>query len=227
MKSKIIALAIAGCLISAWSHAQIRKGSLLFGGSIGYASYDQTDHDSFNNKTERKGSTLLLSPSFAIAIADNLFAGVDLAGYEGKEKVYNPDGTKREVKFKTAGGGIFIRKYWNLVDKLYFFGQGRVGYESFKNDIQNSEPTNPVEYTKGHNIEASVYPGLSFALSKKVHLESIFWNLVEVQYTKRGDYYRTPGNADIKTRSYNDFDVSSSFSNSSYFTLGVKILLSK
>lgn len=227
MKSKLIALAIAGCLISAWSHAQIRKGSLLFGGSIGYSSYDQTDLDDLYNKTDRKGSELLLSPSFAMAVAGNFFAGVDLTWEKGKNKITYPNGIKREANTKTIGGGIFVRKYWSVVNKLYIFGQGRVGYESINDDLTSGDIANPVGYVKGHNIEASVYPGLSFALSKKVHLESMFWNLINFKYTKANEYSKIQGNPETKLRSYNDLDVSSSFSNSSYFTLGVKVLLSK
>jgi hypothetical protein len=227
MKRKFIALAIAGCFVSALSHAQIKKGSLLFGGSVGYSSNSQEDVDALDNKTDRKGKVLVLSPSFAMAVADNLFVGADLNWEKGKNTTTYPSKIEREANYKTIGGGVFVRKYWSVVNNLYIFGQGRAGFGSFKNDLTANDATNVIGYTKGHTIEASVYPGLSFALSKKVHLESIFWNLINVEYSKGNDYSKIPNTPETKMRSYNDLDVSSSFSNSSYFTLGIKVLLSK
>jgi hypothetical protein len=99
MKRKFIALAIAGCFVSALSHAQIKKGSLLFGGSVGYSSNSQEDVDALDNKTDRKGKVLVLSPSFAMAVADNLFVGADLNWEKGKNTTtYQPTPVRSSAK---------------------------------------------------------------------------------------------------------------------------------
>lgn len=223
---KFIALAVAGCLATALSHAQIKKGSLLFGGTLGYTSISQdinTTDPGTSYDSQRK--ELLLSPSFAVALANNLFIGADLTWNNINEKYSQINiQAKREVKYITKGGGVFARKYWNIVDRFYIFGQGRVGIETFKNDIAFAPPALPYGYDKGYTIAASIYPGLSFALSKKVHLESTFLNLITLQYTKSTEYSKQ---TDTKQYKESYFDVSSSFDNATNFTIGIKVLLSK
>ena len=226
MKMKPVALAIAGILMSALSHAQIKKNSLLFGGSLGYASTKQSSRTIMPlSRSDSKNESFLVSPSFATAIADNLFVGADLT-WNSNTNTYssNEMPVQGKAKSSSAGGGIFVRKYWNIVDRFYIFGQGRAGYESFKRDYPTPPPSLPDIYEKGHIISASIYPGLSFALSKKVHLESTFVNLITLQYTKRSDYRKLN---DVKMNKDSFFDLTSSFDNVTSFTIGVKVLLSK
>lgn len=221
---KLIALAIAGCLVTALSHAQIKKGSLLFGGSLGYASTKQ-DSKTGNVTYELKKNEVIISPSFALAVADNLFVGADLALNSTTDKyTYSGMATPGKIKSSTKGGGIFVRKYWNIADRFYIFGQGRAGFDAFNRDYATNPPSLPTTYEKGYIVSASIYPGLSFALSKKVHLESTFLNLVTLQYTKRSDYNKQN---DQKLNKDRYFDVISSFDNATSFTIGVKVLLSK
>lgn len=216
---------MAGCLVSALSHAQIRKGSLLFGGSVGYTSQEQTTTTPISGNYKQKITTLLLSPSFATAISDNLFIGADLTWTNSKQKSSNSfDPSTTEQTNYAKGGGVFVRKYWSIVDKLYVFGQGRLGFQTYRNDIIFPEPPNYPGYRKGNTFQASFYPGLSFALSKKVHLESTFLNLVTFEYDKGSDYNKASG---TKVNKYSNFGVNSSFDNATTFTLGVKVLLSK
>lgn len=226
MKMKFIALAIAGSLISLLGQGQIKKGSLLFGGSLGYNSIKQ------NSKTtnpvtsyELKREDIIVSPSFAMAVANNLFVGADLSWNTNTDKFTTNDMTiPGKIKSSTKGGGVFVRKYWNIADRFYIFGQGRLGYDYFNRDYATNPPNIPTHYEKGHILSASVYPGLSFALSKKVHLESTFLNLVTVQYAKRSNYAKQN---DQKLNKDSYFDVISSFDNATSFTIGVKVLLSK
>ncbi len=128
MKRKFIALAIARLHSVFFEPCTDQKGSLLFGGSIGYASNSQQDVDVLDNKTDRKGKVLVLSPSFAVAVADNLFVGADLNWEKRKNKTIYPSKIEREANYKTIGGGVLFRKYWARVNNLYIFGQGRVGF---------------------------------------------------------------------------------------------------
>lgn len=221
---KPVALAIAGILMSALSHAQIKKNSLLFGGALGYTSFKQNSRTPPIN-SETKRNEILFSPSFAVAVANNLFVGADLTWRTNTDKYSSTDMPDQvKVKSSSKGGGFFVRKYWSVVDRFYIFGQGRAGYESFERDYATYPPSLPATYEKGYTVSASVYPGLSFALSKKVHLESTFLNLVTLQYTKRSDHNKQ-NDAKLNKDSY--FDVTSSFDNATSFTIGVKVLLSK
>lgn len=218
MKKKFIALAIAGSLISALSHAQIKKGSLSFGGSVGFSSTKQESKNSFST-SENKQQQILFSPSFAYAIADNFFLGADLSFTNSKNEY-----TNTKYKGNSAGGGVFARKYWSIADRLYIFGQGRVGFDMYKYDVQSYPPTSPTSYHKGYNVYASLYPGISLALSKKVQLESTFLNLITVQYNNDKEHAKP---TDDKITKSSDFYVNSTFNNSTQFTIGVKVLLSK
>lgn len=226
MNMKLIALALAGCFISALTQAQLRKGSLLFGGTVGYNSTkNKNDYPGYQSG-ERKEQALVVTPSFAVAIKDNLFLGADITFAKTKDRfiqegpAYTP-----EINGKAFGAGVFVRKYWNIVDKLYIFGQGRAGYTNIKMDLGGSLPTYPPsEYAKAHSVEASLYPGLSLALSKKVHLESTFFNLFTLTWRKSTDFSK---NNDREIRKNNNFTVGSSLNNANNFTLGIKVLLSK
>ena len=95
----------------------------------------------------------------------------------------------------------------------------REDFKPYENSINS--------YLKGFNVAASVYPGLSFAVSRKVHLESTFFNLLTVEYSKKK--YKG-GDLEIGNRmtgEFSNFRISSSFDNATAFTLGVRVLLSK
>lgn len=224
MKKKFIALAIAGSLISVLSHAQIGKGSFLFGGSIGYSTGTSSNIPARDWQYETKRSSIQLSPSFAYAVSDNFFLGADLSFSQYREKydIATP-GAVTSFKNNSYGGGIFARRYWEVANRLYIFGQGRIGYLSIKNNLPPYDINTSSTKIKGYVLDASIYPGLSFALSEKVHIESAFFNLLTVAYSKRDySYYNNTPAESMKT-----LNVSSSFDNATSLTLGVKILLSK
>jgi hypothetical protein len=232
MKRKFIALAIAGCFVSALSQAQIRKGSTLIGGSAGYSAYKADKLPDANWNRETKFRSFSFSPSFGIAIKDNLIVGADILLEGSKEKYADipnfpaPFNKTEDYKNYSRGGGVFVRKYWGVANKLYVFGQGRLGVAVTREDFKPYE--NSINsYLKGFNVAASVYPGLSFAVSRKVHLESTFFNLLTVEYSKKK--YKG-GDLEIGNRmtgEFSNFRISSSFDNATAFTLGVRVLLSK
>lgn len=225
MKKKFIALAMAGCLVSAWSQAQLKKGSQLIGGSIGFSSTTSNFNWPNSTKREVKRTTIYASPSYATAVADNLFVGADLIFGQTKDK-YDPAPAEnwKQYKPRTYGGGVFVRKYWNIVDKLYIFGQGRLGYQYTQSDVAADIANENSTKTKGNFFSASLYPGLSLALSRKVHLESTFLNLITLNYTSNISYNKKTG---TEQDSYKYFDVSSSLNSAAVLNIGVKILLAK
>lgn len=223
MKRKFIALAMAGCFVTAYAHAQLQKGSLLFGGSVGFSSSKRSAGFYNNWDLDTKTTSISLSPSVAIAVAGNLFVGADLIFSNSKDKYSAaPPQSWQKYNSNSYGGGVFVRKYWSIVDKLYIFGQGRLGYEQYKRDVQPY--FNPGSYYKGFSVQASLYPGISYAISKKVHLESTFFNLISVAYSRDREYNKP---TDAKIQTVKSFSVRSSFDNATVLSVGVKVLLSK
>ena len=235
MYKKSIALAVAGALICSMSQAQIRKGSLLIGGSAGYGAYKEERTNSLitGSTTEVKYRNHTLSPSFGKAIKDNLIIGMDVTYEVSKEKLRQkisgniavPYVAPRDFENSSIGAGFFVRQYWEVARNFYAFGQGRLGFAITREEYDQSIVITS-DYLKGWNVSASVYPGLSYAVSRKVHLESTFFNLLTLQYRQQ------KVDSDVETGSgsswkKNNFSVSSSFDNATAFTLGVRILLSK
>ena len=221
MKRKFIALAIASCLVSTMSYSQIKKGSILLGGSVGFSSSKTTEVQPNSWVGETKKNSLFLSPSVGVAIQDNLVLGADLtfASIRGK---YNSPALETN-KSTGYGGGVFIRKYWQLANKFYVFGNGRVGYQFSKEATPSHVSSVKTEY-KNQRAAASIAPGISFAVSRRVHLESTFINLLTVEYSKTREYNKASG---VETKSSSDLYLTSSFEQNSAFTVGIRFLLSK
>lgn len=235
MNKKFMALAVAGVLVCSLSQAQIKKGSLLFGGSAGYGAYkEETAYSQpYSYQAKTKFRNYSVSPSIGKAVKDNLILGLDITFEEQKEKLLSvnsggigiPVMGRTEFRSYAKGGGIFARQYWGIATNLYVFAQARLGFAVTRQEFDPASG-NRSSYLKGWNANASLYPGLSYAISRKVHFESTFFNLLTLQYKKqKNETDPESGSSNPYTRK--GFSVSSSFDNATAFTLGVRVLLSK
>lgn len=217
MKLSYKLFSVALLTIATSSQAQIRKGTLMLGGSIHYSSEKQE----VVNVTEKvEEHTSSIGPSVGYAFKDNLVAGIDLR-YES---------IKKELHFdnKTNGfsGLIFLRKYWNITSRFYAFAHADAGYGSTTGHEYASDGITKTATTKGWNAGASLIPGISYAVGKKVHLESTFLPLLQVQYQKTERERFNPGSPSfIDTRE--EFGMLSSLGNGQTFSLGVRFMLGK
>jgi len=173
-------------LFASVASAQISKGSLFFGGQIsGYKN--ETESGSGGSNHENKG--LIFSPAIGTAVRQNLILGVDLtyAKYEIENLGFS------EQESRSFGGGIFVRRYVPLTNRFYFFGQGRAGYTNIDGE-QNQGGTKTT--SESHRIDLSLYPGVSFALTKSFHIEAGFNNLALISYetgqSKQTGFSSTP-----------------------------------
>lgn len=164
---KILFSALAGFLFALSANAQIPKGSIFIGGQIS------------GGKTVNSGqkqNNFFISPAVATAIKQNLFLGVDLTygqtKYENNSMPYSNQ--------KGYGGGLFLRKYIPIAKRFYFFAQGRAGYSYDK-----SEYSGPyISKNTSNTASLSLYPGVSFALSRVLHIETGFNNLALISYSR-------------------------------------------
>lgn len=213
MKSKIFTLIVLGLCITATMNAQIKKGSVLLGGSVGFSSSKSEDEYSKN-----KQHNFNISPAAGKAIKDNLIVGVDVS----------VGGSKRTVngfnyRGNSHGVGIFVRKYFEAAKRFYLFGQGRVGTDFYK---QEHDYNGGFAKRQGHSINAGFSPGVSYAVSNKVHLESGFTNLFYFRYYNDKDTPMSPIYTNLISKS-SGFNVGTFLNNASEITLGVRILLAK
>lgn len=78
--------------------------------------------------------------------------------------------------------------------------------------------------TKRIGGDISAYPGISYAVTRKFHLETGFNNLLYINYTnEKGGYY----NGFQGKYETNSFNIGSSINNMSSIYLGFRLLIGK
>jgi hypothetical protein len=191
---------------------QISKGSVLLGGDISVYSEKQVV-----NNSDYKVSGIYFSPLFGKAIKDNLFFGGFLSIGTSDNSGANNNTPYEDHNY---GAGIFLRKYAVIYNNFYGFIQGTLGVTSSNQEYQNSS------LIKRKTVGLNFSPGISYKLSKKLHLETGFREVLSLGYSNERNESLNP----ILTYNgkSNRFFASSSISNfgsSLYF--GFRLLMSK
>lgn len=171
---KILLFAIFTFFIASIASAQIPKGSLLLGGGLNFG----------NNKSESgnfttKQNSFNISGSLGVAIKENTFLGGFLNYGQSDIKNSNAPGKSEGTSY---GAGVFLRRYLLLGKKFYLFGDADLRY-SHNKSFQFTGIDNQTT-TKGWGVNLDVSPGISYALTKKFHLELGFYELVGIGYGK-------------------------------------------
>lgn len=212
---KILLLAIPFCFIGILSKAQVTKGSVLLGGDIGFTS-NKVEIENASISYTNKMSSFTATPVFGKAIKDNLVVGIFAGATRSKSDQVNYGYDKS----KGYNGGLFIRKYRSIgTSKFYLFLQGSAG-GYYTESESYSRGSNNYSSLKTMRYNLNVYPGLSFAVSKKFHLETGFSNLLYAEYSHENRY-------DGSQRINDAFALGTSLNNLSNFYLGFRILLGK
>ena len=117
---------------------------------------------------------------------------------QGFQKIRIP--TRPPQKGNLFGAGVFARHYKNIGKSgVYVFVQNSLGathenqrYEKTVN--VNSDPKN----VKTFSAYLNIYPGLSYAVSQKLHLETGFNNLLSLNYSNSKNAYWSAPTTKIK-----------------------------
>jgi hypothetical protein len=213
MKRKLLLFLFISVSSSAILQAQISKGDIFLGGSFGVSTYkgdaNLTDYDI-------KGINYNFSPAIGKVIKDNFVFGAELniAGFDNKHS------SAVNHEMFTVGGGVFWRKYFEVLNKFYLFGHGRIAASYAR---EESDGSGLFSTSKGYGISASIYPGLSYAIKKKIHLEMSLNNLVSASFNHRKITYSSGGVAyDSKI---NEFGIGSNLFSQSGYAIGIRFLL--
>jgi hypothetical protein len=206
---------IFGLFLFTSAHAQILKGSTFLGGDIG----GSTQKTKAESTTINKQNSLIISPVFGKAIKDNLIFGVN-AGFSTNNYENTPADQSKSTYYSA---GTFLRKYKNIgTSGFYIFLQGGLNAIYLDQDYKN--PYSTSYNNKRITIAVKANPGLSYAVSKKLHLETGFNNLLSLEYFNEKNKNHVSG---VKTKT-NGFGIYSSLNNiNSNLYLGFRILLSK
>lgn len=201
--------------VAATVNAQIKKGALLLGGQLSFSS--QKNESTAPNAYTTSNNSFFVSPAFGRAIRENLIIGFDLLYSHGK---YQTSPNAKQLS-DSYGAGFFVRKYKELGKGFYLFGQARAGgsYNSqrYNDFIQGANNAS----AKGFTAQLGIYPGVAYAVSKKMQLEAGFSNLAAIRY----EYLKQTPSGSTTTYTSNNFSFSSSLSSFAGPTIGFQVLL--
>jgi hypothetical protein len=214
MRKKILLLVISSVLLTS-IFGQISKGTLLLGGDFSAS----TSKQKFGTN-ESKNSGITFSPLAGKAVKDNLFIGIYASlGYGKSENT--PVFSK--ASSNSYGAGLFVRKYGVIKNNLYGFLQGNLGFNYAKS---SNEQTGFSSENKQSAAGINISPGLSYKISKKIHLEAGLRDLAVFVY---GKTKTTNNNSGVITASESSgLSVSGNLNNlTSSLFVGFRLLLSK
>jgi hypothetical protein len=208
---KLFTLLAILILINTTLSAQ-QKGNVLVGGTLGFFDYKSESQGTKNNQTD-----FFLSPSLGKFYANNKMAGVNLSYYHSKFR----DSLDRN----TFGAGIFLRQYQPLGKSFFLFAEEAInGYTSKYNDYYQA----PARIkAKENSVYLIFYPGLAYAISKKLQMEVALPQLVQVSYTKRK--FKNTTVPEPNEISSSGFGITTGFSNWNigYLSFGIRWLIGK
>jgi hypothetical protein len=216
MRKIILAVVVVSLVVNS-VHGQIKKGSIFLGGDISGSTLQTKSDDILTNKQ----NGINISPVFGKAIKDNLILGVN-AGF-GISKTDNPVNDWQNNS-NSYSAGVFVRKYKNLATSgFYLFVQYGLGVSYYNQKQKGPSPAN-LDETKRITAGINAYPGISYAVSKKLHLETGFNNLLSLNYFTDKREVGSP----VTKYKTNGFGISSSLNNAtSALYLGFRLLIGK
>ncbi|GEN74732.1 outer membrane beta-barrel protein [Chryseobacterium hagamense] len=177
-------LLIAGAaVLYSLSNAQIKTGTVYISGQVNYIKTETSNTD-FSDQTFK------IIPAAGVFIAPNLAIGTGLGYTIGKLDYTETLGggfltTIINYSGKTSAVTVapFVRKYWTLSEKLYFFGQlqiplefGKINQHALITNIYDSAGSVDQQTTAYDNkytsIGINVKPGFDYFLNKNWSVEA-------------------------------------------------------
>lgn len=220
MKLKLVAFFIAIiCVLT--THAQIEKGSLSLGGSIGFNQIKAKGDVSAVSTS--KTTTTTISPAIGVALKENLVFGVRFNYMNYKQKINYEVAVPNYLNtdIKSVGGGIFLRRYVPVITRLYVFGEGSATYANLKeNSTQGYYTGNNKRKIKAWSTGLSFTPGISYGVSKKFQIEGGFNSLFSAAYGKSKSTYNNNPSGTSET-----FTAGISQDNESMFFVGFRFII--
>lgn len=132
------------------------------------------------NNQEGKSSGFSIYPAIGIAIQNNTVMGLRLS-YNRSKNEHEEGANQSRQDVNGFGAGVFYRRYMNLSQKFYLFGEGSLNYNRSKQATKNAWQNSTQKIS---NVGLSFYPGVAYAVSRKMHLEVGLNNLLDISYSR-------------------------------------------
>ncbi len=199
--------------------AQVQKGSLFLGGSVGISS-SKTEAD---NGDKMSGTSWNISPQIGKAIQQNKVIGIEILAGGSNNKNTNSLGNVFKNSGSQYGIGILYRQYFPIYKKWLFYGQTNAGVNFSNSTISNSGIKLSKINAMGVNINASL--GITYQVNKKLWLEAGLSNLVGIEYNHQNS--ETLSSAGVVTSTFKNNSVSANFNlnGSNNFAFGFRWII--
>lgn len=211
MKKVLLATLTFACLSSV-AQAQITKGTIFIGTDARYNAHKTP------NAPVTRYKHYQFTPSVGYTFKDNQVAGISL-GYGRIDK----DGTHENGTTDYYSGGVFYRRYFHLVKGLYAYGHASADYTF--TDSRQQYSTDYSATIRQNTISLGVYPGLSYRLHQRIHVDVAWRNLPTLYYSNsQVKTYALGGNTETR---YSNFKFRNSTQPLSPISVGFRIGLGK
>jgi hypothetical protein len=181
MKQLLLLTAIITIFNSTLS-AQIKKGSILLGGQIGFIDYNGKFSTTQN---KQKNGAALFNISAGTAISENKVLGIAASYYHTNDDYANNGSVYSNTKYNRLNIDAFYRLYKKLAKDLYLFGEIGAGY--IGSDETSANLPNNTIVTKYMTMGGELYvtPGVAYRIYKKLQVELVIPRIVETNYTNQ------------------------------------------
>jgi len=221
---RCLLLACTIIFLSTISQAQITKGSILLGGSIGLSN-----GKSVTGNNNSRSTNVYINPTAGIAIKENWIVGIS-AGFSS----YNEDPSVNysyNREGESYSGGLFVRRYAALGKNFYLYGNGAINYSQADHTESSSPNYNPYyeRYYNTKGVTLSLAPGIAYAINKRFHLEASLNDLVTFGYNTT-DYRTITFNGSSISNTFTEsknFNFNTNFNASAPFAIGFRVVLGK
>lgn len=181
--TKMFAVAgmVAGTVLSV--NAQVSKGSMMFGGSLGAnITMESTTKTTGASDVKTAGYTNWnFSPTGGYFIADGLAVGLMLDVSSTKVGSATQGTASENIMRSGMGVGLFARKYMTVTDKVYLHGQAGLMYSSTSETNRVPDGANSLkDGTKvtGSNIGINITPGITYFVAPKWGIDFSLNNII-------------------------------------------------
>lgn len=216
---KVLYTTIICFAVGSVTQAQITKGKMLVGGTIVY-SQGKAENSNNINYIPTKQHYVSINPAVGKVIKENLVVGLQANFLSRNQNNENP---VSKSKTENYGGGVFLRKYIPLLKNFYFFGHAAAGYN--KSKTSQTYMGRPYGKAEGWDINASAYPGLAYAITKKFHIEAGLNDLAVVGYSHSEFENTDLATGSLSSSKGNNFSISTSLGSNAGFNIGFRLLL--
>lgn len=215
---KNLLFALIAFVVSSIAHAQIEKGTVLLGGNIGLQS-SKEDFSNSSNVTEGKSHYFGFFPAAGIAVKQNMIIGIELGYSHSKSDKMSYSSDDKGSNYFC---GIFLRRYFPVLKNFNVFAQPGLAFSKEKREYQYE---NSITNQKSWNIGLGLYPGVSYAVSKRFHLETGLANIANISYrqSKQEELFQSTGQKSSRKR--NEFSFSSNLSSNALINIGFRFFL--